>query len=373
MKRLVIAILAASAVWFGFWIIGAAKMRGAVTTWAEARRAEGWLVEYGDFTVQGFPNRFDAHWTDLQLADPDTGLAWEMPQFMLASLSYQPRHRIAIWPPEMTIATPAQRYILKSDDLRASLRLNRDKGSQLDRALLSGTNLSLSGAQTAAVAGLRLAMDRQDVSVQQDVPVKAASTAQGDATYRIGVEMNNLSLPIQLFSDLRAAISDTAGNSTTNTTRNTTGNTSGTAPREKTLPRIIDSAKVDARIRFDAPWGLDTLNVRRPQPRHIALTDVTAKWGVMELRATGELTIDSTGTPSGSIAFKAAHWREMLRMAQSASAISPAVADALEQALGVVAGLRGNPASIDAQITIRNGVMMVGFVPIGNAPQIRLR
>ena len=329
MKRLLILILTASALWFAFWAVGAYRMTQAIADWADTRRAEGWLVEFSNSGVQGFPNRFDARWTDLQLADPDTGLAWDMPEFMLASLSYQPGHRIAVWPDEIGIATPTQKYVLKSQDLRASLRMDRDQAYRVERAYLTGQNLALTGDDTTSLTALNLAFERQ-----------------GDQTYRLGIKAQDLSPPATWLQRLAGP---------------------------ETLPRVVQSVTMDARVQFDKDWDQAALDTARPQPRQIALNDARAKWGVMALRATGTLDIDDAGRASDSLTVKADYWREMLDIAERAGRLPPDVRGAAEQALNLIAGLKGNPNSIDAELTLRDGKMSLGFLPLGEFPRLTLR
>ena len=87
------------------------------------------MAEAGSLDVQGFPNRFDTVFTDLVLADPATGLAWEVPQFQINALSYTPHHVIAVWPDRQLVATPQEKFLVESRDMRASLVIAPDTGS----------------------------------------------------------------------------------------------------------------------------------------------------------------------------------------------------------------------------------------------------
>ena len=78
MRKLLILVLMAALGWSIYWIVGSEGSRAAFQGWFDQRRADGWVADYSDLTVQGFPNRFDATFTDLSLADPGTGLAWDL-------------------------------------------------------------------------------------------------------------------------------------------------------------------------------------------------------------------------------------------------------------------------------------------------------
>ena len=99
--RLLLAVIVIAALgWSAYWVIGQRGLEQGLADWFEARRAEGWVAETSDLRVRGFPNRFDTGFSDLLLADPETGLAWEAPYFQLSALSYRPNHVIAVWPEE---------------------------------------------------------------------------------------------------------------------------------------------------------------------------------------------------------------------------------------------------------------------------------
>lgn len=329
MKRLLIVILIAAGLWSGYWFVGATGAKSGFEAWFEARRAEGWVADYTDFSLRGFPNRFDASWDGLTLADPQTGVAVDMPFFQVLALSYRPTHVIAVAPQEMQVSTPYEKFGVASDDLRASLRLRPNTSLELENAVLHGDHLRITGAQDAALRELRLAAERT-----------------GDTTYRYGVEAFDLSPPAPVLQRL-------AG--------------------QEALPEVIEVASLDATVSFDKPWDISALEVARPQPTHIDLSDMRAIWGVMEFRAAGEIEVDAQGLGTGTVNIRAENWRDMLRVAVNSGAVPENAATATERALGMLAGMKGNPNSIDATLELKNGQVFIGFIPLGPAPVFRLR
>lgn len=329
MKRLLIVILVAAGLWSAYWFVGAHGTRSALTTWFDQRRAEGWVADYSDFGVRGFPNRFDATWRDLSVADPATGVALDMPIFQILALSYRPNHVIAVGPHEMQIATPLDKFTLTSDLLRASLRLAPGTVLELEQAQLEGTNLTLSGGDNASLDQLNLATQRV-----------------GDTTYRYGIDAYGLTPPMTLLRDL---LGDTA------------------------LPERMENALLDARVTFDKPWDRSALETARPQPQQIDLTNFTAKWGVMELRATGDLTMDAQGLATGTLAVQATNWQDMVDIARQSGALGENTAKMVQGVLGMAAQSSGNPDRLDADITLKNGQAFMGFIPLGPVPPLRLR
>lgn len=331
MKRLLWGIIAVAVLWSGYWFIGAAGVRHGLEGWMQARRAEGWQADYADFAVRGFPNRFDATWDNLALADPDTGFAVDLPRFGLYALSWKPTHLIAVWPHSFTFRSPLSRHELASDDLRASLRVAPGPLLELKRAQLSGSNLRFSGDLPGAMDSLSLAMAQSD-----DDPT----------AYRLGLRAEGITLPEAL-------------------TRHLAGDGS--------LPETISGLQLDADVTFARPWDLRALEEARPQPTAIDLHLARAAWGELMLQVTAQLEMDAQGIPSGTAQIQARNWRQMLQLAVRAGALDARSAEAAEKALAFLAGAGGNPEALDLKLTLKGGMVWAGLVPLGPAPAIRLR
>ena len=98
MRALIGVVVVLVTLWSGYWFVGSRGVEAGLAAWIDARRAEGWVAEYSDISTIGYPNRFDTTISDLALADPATGLAWNMPFFQILTLSYTPNHIIAVFP-----------------------------------------------------------------------------------------------------------------------------------------------------------------------------------------------------------------------------------------------------------------------------------
>ena len=70
---------------------------------------------------------------------------------------------------------------------------------------------------------------------------------------------------------------------------------------------------------------------------------------------------------------RATNWREIFAALQNAGVVPEAFARALESVLESLAGLSGNPETIDAPLTLRNGFVSFGPIPIGPAPNLIIR
>lgn len=332
-RALILAVLLAAAGWSGYWWFGARTLDREVEAWLADRRAEGWVAEAADSSVRGYPNRFDLTLTDLELADPETGLAWSAPFFQILSLSYRPQHVIAVWPHEQTVATPFESIAVTSEDFRGSLRLADLTTLGLESATFVADAVTLTSdlGWTAELGTGRMAVRR--------VPAT-------EATYDVGFEALGLTP-----AETARGVLDPSGS----------------------LPDEVETLRLDAEIAFTAPWDRTAIEVARPQPTRIDLRELRASWGRLDLRAAGEVTVAADGTPEGTVAVKAVNWREILELAVASGALPERLASTVERGLEALAGASGSPETLDAELTLRDGRIFYAFIPLGPAPRLVLR
>ncbi|MCQ0093944.1 DUF2125 domain-containing protein [Roseovarius sp. M141] len=338
MRILLAIVITLAAAWAGYWFIGSAAMRSGLAEWFDARRAEGWVAEYGDLSVQGFPNRFDTTLTELELADPTSGLGWQAPFFQVLTLSYTPNHLIAVWPKEQQLRTPLHSYALNNQDMRASLVLAPSTALAPQRITLTAKGIALTpddGSGALSAATLRLAGERTEDAI-----------GTGHARYHLGLAADGVALPAPIMAQI-----DTAG----------------------ALPRVIDTVMTDATVDFDVPWDRSALEEARPQPTRITIKNAQIRWGAMTLAASGVLAVDLGGRPDGTLTLTARNWRQMLDAATRAGALTPDMADTTERALSVMSNMGQDPKSLEVPLRLAGGRIWIGPLPIGPAPILRLR
>ncbi|MDJ0823090.1 MAG: DUF2125 domain-containing protein [Paracoccaceae bacterium] len=321
MKRLALVIIALGLGWAVWWAYAAYTLRGEITTWFEDRRADGWEASYADLKVRGFPNRLDVTLTDLLLADPDRGVVWEGPFFQILTLSYKPGHNILVWPNTHRLGLPDQQLEITSQGMRASL-IHDAEGTVL-RSNLEAEVLNFTGPEDAlALAGVTAAL--------QQTPVTPAD-------YRLG-----LGIQAVAGADLGA------------------------------LPDSAQALQVQALMGFDKPWHIDALHRGRPQPDRVELKLAQYQVGDLQLKVAGDVYVDAAGYPDGALDIKAVNWRDMLTMATEAGRLTPGFAATLEDALALLAGLKGNPETLDFTLNAMSGQLFLGPIPLGDAPNLRL-
>jgi hypothetical protein len=332
--RRLIGILAAAAVlWSLWWIAGASALQAGLGRWLDARRAEGWVAEAATILVTGYPLDFTTTVTGLELADPDTGLAWFAPEFRFVSRAWNPVNVAAVWPAAQTVATPDERIAVEADGMEAALVLF--PGPALALSSASGSLRAASMVSTlgweARVEEAWLALDR--------LPGE-------DNRYDLRAEVARLQ-PTQPLLDLL----DPQGG----------------------LPRQIALLSLDATAGFDRPWDRLAVEDRRPQPVSLRLGRLKATWGQLDLEAAGSLQFNADGIATGEIQVRAVNWREMLALGQEAGVIPPELAGTIEGGLSLLAGVLGNPETLELPLSFRDGLVALGPIPLGPAPRFRLR
>lgn len=316
-----------------YWYGAAFVLRLGITTWFETRAAQGWQADFSDIQNTGYPLRHVTTLTNPALADPKTGAAWHGDWISFDSP--------AIWPGEQTLrfaATPQylsyfdHSITLIADNLTAELHLQAGLALELGRMTLTAGPWAIQGddAQIMSAQSLTVAMVQTEPAETYRFDISAARFTPGPAVRRL----------------IRSSAS---------------------------LPADFQTLQMDMTVRFDHAWDRTSLEQKRPQPRQIDLRLAELHWGELRLFATGALSIDTAGQPTGTIAIKAENWREMLTMVHSAGVIPTQLTGPAESVLGLLAGLGGNPNSLDIKLNFKDGMVRIGPLPIGPAPKFILR
>jgi len=331
MRKLLAFAIVAAALWGGYWFVGSAAVERGLVAWLDARRADGWVAEYDSLNTAGFPNRFDTTITGLTLSDPALDVTWKAPLFQILALSYRPNHIIVALPHTQTLETRFQRVDIASTQMRGSVVFRPGTALAPDRATIVMDDLTLdgSGGWSVGLAEGRLATRR---TVALDNAHDVAFTALGLAP--------TAAMLATLDPDAR-------------------------------LPKTVDTLKIDTTVTFDAPWDRFALEGDRPQITAVTLKLAQATWGALDLRAAGQLTVDSLGVPSGRITVTITNWRDILGLAVAGGLVPADIARTVERGLSLMAGMSGDPTTLEAPLSFQNGFVSFGPVPLGPAPRLR--
>ncbi|WP_299705628.1 DUF2125 domain-containing protein [uncultured Tateyamaria sp.] len=332
MRKVMWIVALAVLAWCGWWWVASAGLRSGVQTWFDARQADGWQAELRDVESGGFPFALQAGLRDIALADPQAGLAIETQALDITAPAWWPGDvAVTLDDGPILIASPLGRSTLTMAD--GVMALNLHPGTALELDALGWT------------AGPWQVSDPEGVQMQAD----------------------DLTLTMTQVEGAQYGLIATAGTFTP-----------GTATRRglrlpDNFPRAFDSLQLRADVTFDQPWDRRALDQRRPQPRVVDLHLVEAIWGDMKFNLSADLTVDAQGVPTGTVAIQAENWREMLDMSETAGLLPTKLRGQAEGVLQALAGASGNENTLDVELSVRDGVIRLGFIPLAPAPRLILR
>ena len=318
-------------VYGGYWYVGAGLVNRGLTGWFAQLRDDGWTVDYSDLAVHGFPSRFDVALTAPRIRDPLSGVGWQAPFFHLDALSYRPQHYIAVWPNTQSLTTPLGDVTVGSNRMRANVDFLTGPSFTLDRII-------------AVIDRLKVTAPTGNWQARSFRFATRRSTGATRA-YDVGIETSGLVLS----GPLRGSI-DPAGR----------------------LPATIDDARLDATVSFDAPWDRSALEGVRPQPTAVDLHSLSLHWGPISGRLHGKLAVHD-GLADGKLDLDLTGWHRAIDMAMQAGLLPANMRGLIEGGLGLMAGVPGDPDRLKTTVTIRDGQMSLGPIPLGPAPLLVIR
>ncbi len=332
MRKLMWIVVLAGMAWCGWWWVASSSLSGGVQAWFDARSAEGWQAELGAINGGGFPLTLQADLSGIALADPDAGLAFSTDRLGISAPAWWPGDvSVTLDTGPILLASPLGRSTLVMQD--GVMALNLHPGPALELDSLGWT----SGPwRVEDAAGVQVRADTLTLTMTQDQ----------EATYDFTALANQFAPGDTARARLR--LSDT-------------------------VPRAFDRLELRARISFDQPWDRRALDTARPQPRRIDLHLAEARWGDLRLNLAAALDVSENGTPAGTVALQAENWETMLDLAQAGGALPEALRGQAEGVMRMLAGASGNPENLDVELTLRDGTVYLGFLPIARAPRLVLR
>ena len=334
MQRLVWLGVVFAILWSGWWFFAASGLQAGLTAWFEDRRQEGWQADIADTTLSGFPLKLDVALVRPLLADPETGVAFEASSLLVSAPTYWPGYVSVVFPQdEISFASPVYRSTVQAENAIANLRLHPGTALEVEQlALTSGPwALNTPDGSLIAAQGLRVSLDQDPENTSRYQATFDAPAFQPGSVPRAA-----LRIPVD-------------------------------------WPIAFDSLTVDMTVTFDRPIDRRTLETERPQPRRIDLSLAQAAWGTLLLRSAAELDVTDDGLLNGEVSLQAKNWQDMLTLAETAGVLPPTLRPQAENILAALARGSSNPNSIDVALSLREGNIFLGFIPLGKAPRLVLR
>lgn len=303
-----------SLLWGGYWFVGSRTVEKTAVTAIEDANLSGYDISYSNLNTTGFPNRFDTTIKDINVRTP-ANVHWSAPFFQVFALSYKPYHLIAVWPHDQSFTVEDQQFAVNSTDLRASLVVEPNATTVLDRFQLTGTDLSIS-------------LDGNDPLTIRNLSI---ATRQGGTTFShdLSISAEKISVPTSQM-DTR-----------------------------------IDSVTLDANLGFDGPIGHVG---KQPVLTNMSINKASISQNSARASVTGELTFDSAGFASGSLLVTAENWEAGFQTLQELNAFPLEHIDTVHGVLAGLANANGSATEIQAPLTVKRGQILLGFVPLGFIP-----
>lgn len=332
MGRRVVQILAVGAVFWGVWWWAATTLTQRVVMGVVAETApQAIQMSIGSMTRAGFPLHITTHMQGVNVTDTTRSL--RIPQASLSAPVYWPGHATLHWPEgSVILETPQGQITLQSGETAATLRLYPGIPLPLEAVRGRSTNITLDlvEGRIAGIETLDLDVRHQPTTPTYEIELNAGGFAPGR------IIRQALRLPV-------------------------------------VWPEAFESVTAQLRITFDRPWDRHALGQRKPQPQVIEIEQAQAVWAGMGLSLRADLTVDDVGTPSGTLRVRAENWQKMLDLASNSGALTAQSHQQAQNMLTLLAGGSGDSTDIDLEITVDQGQMRMGFIPLGTAPRLVIR
>lgn len=331
MRRLIGLTVIAAVLYGGYWFVGRGQIETRMTTVLNTINDGPENVQFSDLSTKGFPSRFDTTITDLNFTDATGRFSWSAPVFQLLALAYRPNEVIAIFPTSQTFTIGEDVFTLEADDMRASGKVSASTALSLQTA-----TVTLDSPRLRTQDGAELAMDALLSAIRQ--------SPGRDKTYDIFLDARSIALP----AELRRLIDP-----------------------QRFQPDVIDGLRLDAEMELTEQIELNSAAQTPAEITAVRITEMVLTWGDMSATAIGDLTTTSGGLLNGSVTMTALNWDRALDLAVANGALDD---NRRTFVTGIINTLDETPHIADTltvTLTITNGEMMVGTLPLGSAPRLR--
>lgn len=331
MRKLILLILVSAMLYGGYWFVGRSQIQNRLSEALEEVDAGPMDVRYATLNTRGFPSRFDTTFTELVIDNPDAGVRWETPLFQLLALSYQPNNVRAYFPEEQVFVVDGERFTLITEEMVARGQVSPSANLAFQQA-----ELELINPRLRTEDGAELALARFFAAMRM--------TPNTPQTYDVFFEARSIALP----EDIRRILDP--------------GNLQ---------PPVMQSLRFDSDIELSTPIALNSPDAEAPLIDVLSIRELAFEWGEISLSAIGDLTPDIDGDINGTVTISARNWQQALDLAVASGAVSQ---DRRQFFIGIINTLDETPHIADtltATLTIVNGDMALGPLPLGPAPRLR--
>ena len=328
MRKLLFLMIAATALWSGYWVVGSNAVRDEVDRFFADAARQGIVAENAGVTVAGFPNRFDLTIDAMRLADPVSGAGWQAPFVQVFAMTWKPWHIIAALPPEQALILPDQVVTLGSEGLMASVRAKPSTGLPLAELRLAGPSVNLASDQGWTL-GLR------------------ANGALGPAGYELGFDLAPLTPDPGFLAAVQAV----------------------TIPDlpPSDLPEVVEALWGSIFLTFSAPLDRHA-GEARPSLRRVEINQFNLIWGALAASASGVVEADGNGYAAGRVTVEITNWDRLPALLVAAGVVEPQAAPTIARGMQALASQSPDLKILSLSLVLEDGRMSFGPFPLGPAP-----
>jgi hypothetical protein len=335
------ALLILAAAWTGFWFYTAGTLRDGFGRWVEARRADGWSIQWRSLAVRGFPFAWEARVGQPRADRIGAAPHWFWRGPATVTLRYRP------WSPRaIGVAAPGTH------------RLGPDPAA-------SETDVTIS----ARTADGRIALGAHGRPEALSIAIEDAAVAQGKAA------------PVHIAA-LNAILGDAAPSPATPTpqpppTARLQANLTGLELPPDTRPvlgRTVGRAALTATLIGPVPPGApaEALAAWRDAGGTVEIGHLALGWGPLSVTGDGTLALDDGLQPEAALSAHVTGYGETVDALVAAHLVEPRAGFIAKLALGALAKTpaNGGPPEIAVPVTIQDRKLYVGPAALFEMPRI---
>jgi hypothetical protein len=320
-----------------YWFVAADRLRAGLDQWAAQRRAEGYVIGYGQPLVGGFPFDIRVVLADPQVTAPNNGWSWHGTALQVETKLWN--HRTATFQlpgrHEFTHAGLAQPVVARADAAGGWAAIGHD--GRVIEATLDCTRLDVDFGQRLGQATVGRVQLRIRPRPRQDNPSEPLPPLEASAVLRELILPAQMDGPLGRQVPLLAADISIAGK----------------------LPQAISRAAL-------VQW--------RDQSGTIELLDAKLRWGPLNLKGSGTVTIDEDMRPLGAATVELRGFNETVQRLVEAGTVRKQVGMTAQLVLGVLAkpAAPGGEPTLNVPLTAQNGFLSLGPVKLLPVPPLAL-